>query len=344
MPLGNYDTATLIRVIDSFAPDLTNYWSQFFPNEITFAQEKIDFDMLSDEVKDLAPFVAPTVQGKVLKDIGFNMKSFAPAYLKPKSIIDPSKLVKRRAGESRGGSLSLDQRHSLTVTAILERQKRAIDRRIEWMAARALIDGAVTVAGDDYPTQTVDFGRDAGHTITLTGTDLWTDTVNSDPVDDVETWANLIFLKTGRTVNRATMGLNVWKAFRKHPKTQDLLDLNYKGSITSFTRDPVLDTNAQKVGNLGAIELWIYNDTYHNDAGVATSMMDQNHIVLTSAGGIDGYQCFGGIMDARAGWQALRYFSKTWMQEDPSVEYLMTQSAPLMVPLRANGSLRAKAV
>ena len=36
------------------------------------------------------------------------------------------------------------------------------------------------------------------------------------------------------------------------------------------------------------------------------------------------------------------YFSKSWVEEDPAVRYLMLQSAPLVVPYRVNASLCAK--
>ena len=37
-------------------------------------------------------------------------------------------------------------------------------------------------------------------------------------------------------------------------------------------------------------------------------------------------------------------FPKMWDQEDPSVTFLMTQSAPLPVPVNINNTLRARVV
>ena len=49
------------------------------------------------------------------------------------------------------------------------------------------------------------------------------------------------------------------------------------------------------------------------------------------------------IMDEKAAFKALRYFSKSWLEEDPAVRWLLMQSAPLVVPYRPNASLCATA-
>jgi hypothetical protein len=54
-----------------------------------------------------------------------------------------------------------------------------------------------------------------------------------------------------------------------------------------------------------------------------------------------GVRAFGAILDSKAGLQALPIFAKMWDQEDPSVTFVMSQSAPLMVPRDPNGSLYA---
>jgi hypothetical protein len=48
-----------------------------------------------------------------------------------------------------------------------------INRRLEVMASEALRTGKVTVTGEQYPTTVVDYGRDAGLTVVLTGANRW---------------------------------------------------------------------------------------------------------------------------------------------------------------------------
>ena len=57
---------------------------------------------------------------------------------------------------------------------------------------------------------------------------------------------------------------------------------------------------------------------------------------------LEGVQAYGAIRDEEIGLQPVPYYVKSWIQEDPSVRYVMLQSAPIMVPFRPNASLAAK--
>jgi len=56
---------------------------------------------------------------------------------------------------------------------------------------------------------------------------------------------------------------------------------------------------------------------------------------------IEGYRAFGAIRDEAAGFQAVPYYVKSWLEEDPAVRFIMMQSAPLVVPYRVDASLCA---
>lgn len=64
-------------------------------------------------------------------------------------------------------------------------------------------------------------------------------------------------------------------------------------------------------------------------------------MILCSPQQLLGYQAFGAIRDEAAGYQAMSFFPKSWVEQDPAVRYLMLQSAPLVVPYRPNASLAA---
>ena len=343
MPLGTFDTHDLIRVIETVKPDIQPYWLTMFPGQINFDQEYIDFDVVDQQNRRLAPFVSPLAQGKVQKELGFSTKRFKPAYIKPKDVVDPTKLLKRRAGEALMGSLSMEARREAYVTQKLLEHREMIDRRMEWMAANAIINGSVTVSGEDYPTQVVDFQRNANRTVTLSGGALWTAAGTSDPYANFETWFQLIQSTTGYVVDRITMGTTAWNALRAHALTIDRLDTNFLGSSLQIDRDPLVEAQiVRQVGRVSGVPIYVYSQVYTDDAGNNVNMLDQRDVVLTASRGVEGVRCFGGIMDKKAGYQPLTYFVKMWEQEDPSVEYLMTQSAPLMVPMRADCTLRAR--
>ena len=146
MTVSTFQTAELIGV-QRRLPQPVNFWLKFFGRTVTSTSEKIMFDELGEEERRLAPFVAPMAQGKVLREAGYAAKSFKPAYLKPKGIVHPQKLLSRMAGEGFGGTMSLEARRMAVVAELLASQRSQIERRWDWMAAQALIYGSVTVAG-----------------------------------------------------------------------------------------------------------------------------------------------------------------------------------------------------
>jgi hypothetical protein len=344
MSLGTYDTQVLQGLIQTLFTPSTYWLDSFFGSTQTFEQEYIDFDILVG-ARRMAPFVSPLVQGKPLQAVGYKTSRFKPAYIKPKDIIDPNRIIKRRAGEPLNGSMSLQARKDAVVADILTEHQAQITRRLEWMACQAVVTGQVTVSGADYPTQVVNFGRKASHTVVNTGTALWTDTVNSNPLTVLENWMIQFQLDTGFVVDRLTMGLNAWKAYRVHPKVTAQLNTLQRGTTDSINPGVLAAGVAQLVGYVGLsqIPIYVYNDIYEDAtstpaAPVYVPFLPVNQVVLTSSHGIQGVRAFGAILDAAAGYQPAESFAKNWIEDDPSVEFIMTQSAPLMIPTRPDCS------
>lgn len=336
-------TAELLEVIRTVRQP-TRYWLDLcFPRTVTFDSETIIFDELVEEGRRLAPFVAPNVQGKVMREDGFTSKAFKPAYVKPKHIVDPSKAFHRTAGEQIGGSLTPQQRWDATVARNMNSEIEMILNRCEWMAAQAIQFGEVTVSGENYPTRTVSFGRSNDLFENLTGANRWNQS-GAAPLDDLESWMYRMQRIGVTTPTRITMGIDAWAAFRNKMKDEKILDLRrLPDGTTPQVNLGVGDAGVvQYKGTLrNGVDIYVYSEVYVNDAGAEVALMDSRDIVMTSPA-VRGVRAFGAIMDARAGLRALEMFPKMWEQEDPSVVYTMTQSAPLMVPTYPNGTFRAR--
>lgn len=346
-----YDTVDLIEVL-RHQVGITPYWLQLFPRSLTSDREEILFDQVTDGTKQLAPFVAPNVQGRVMRGRGYNAKTFKPAYVKPKHVVDPSRAIPRMAGESLGGSLSLEQRYDAIVAENMRIERTVIENRWEWMAAQAVINGSVVVTGEDYPTVTVDFGRDASLTKTLTGDAKWDSTASpavKNPLKDIEDLRRKVHLLASSTISRLTFGLDAWDLFTQDDRVLKLLDTRYRGSDSEYNRavpegGPVeFRGRISGQNGMGSLDLFTYSETYEAEDGTLTNVLDPALVVGTGAG-LQGVRCFGAIMDKRAGLRPLAMFPKMWDTEDPSATYTMTQSAPLMVPAEPNASftLRVK--
>lgn len=105
----------------------------------TEESEEVHFDVQIG-ARRVAPFVAPEMQGKVQDRLGFQTATFRPAYLKPKTVVRPSAALKRAMGETiGGGQFTAAQRKEAIVAEILYDHADQITRRLELMAASALV-------------------------------------------------------------------------------------------------------------------------------------------------------------------------------------------------------------
>lgn len=340
-----YSTATLIEVL-RIQPIESAYWlDNFYNRTINFTSEQILFDKVVAQ-RRIAPFVSPVVQGRVMKKLGYQTLSFTPAYTKPKHIVDPNKQFVRLAGESLGGDLSPEARWNAAVAENLREERDAIGRLWNWMAAMATIHGSVTVSGEDYPTQVVDFGRDPGLTNILAGTARWGE-VDNNPLGDIKDLRTLAFRKSGNPITRLTFGLDAFDLFFADPAVQKLLVgfgvQNISNSQISAIGGPGEPFEfrgvLQGANGQGRVEIYTYNEQYEDEAGATVSIMG-SYDVIGTGGALNGTRCYGAIRDKRAGLASMSLFPKMWDQEDPSVTYTMTQSAPLMVPGNVNNSFR----
>lgn len=334
-----FSTHVLSKVVERLHTPSSFLLDTFFPNVQTSDKEEIFFDV-TDSKPRISPFVSPLLPGKVVDGGGYQTKSFKPAYVKDKRRFDVNIPYKRVAGETIGGSLSPAQRYERALATHLKDQLDNLTRREEVMASEILRTGKVIVSGDGYPTQTVDFGRDPELTKVLTGSATW-ESSSVNPVDNLEDWATSVQDKSGVVATTVVMDPQAWKIFRSNNIVQKYLDVR-RGTNNSLTIDPVLrseDMKARQVGSIGDFNIWIYNDTYIDDNGNVAKLLPEKTVLLGSREGLEGTRCYGAIHDEKANWTANRYFTKSWMEEDPSVRWLLLQSAPLIVPYRPNASM-----
>jgi hypothetical protein len=341
-----YDTTTLLSVM-SHQKVLTPFWLGFFPQQVNFDTEDIAFDRVSADYRRLAPFVAPNVQGKVQAMRGYDTVSFKPAYVKPKDVVDPNMVIPRQPGEALGtGSLSLAQRRDAVIAEILKQHRTKLMNRNEWLAARAIIDGQVTITGEDYPAVTVNFRRHSTLSYTLAGTARWNKSA-ANPMLDIRTAKQNAFNRSGAKLTRLIFGATAWELFTAKVDLKEIMNRNYGGLDANITRMYDAYEGQEFLGYMqgsnggGRIEAWIDTSKYVDEAGSEQFFLDQGTVVGASTA-IEGVRCFGAIKDFDAQLQPLEVFSKMWRNEDPSVEYVLSQSAPLMVPKRPNASFKIK--
>lgn len=338
-----YGTSELLEV-SRHIKSITPFWLSFFPRQINFTTEEIFFDKVDQDYRRLAPLVVPNVQGQLMGMGGYSSLSFKPAYVKPKHAVDPNMLIERRAGEALGtGSLSPMQRRDAAIAEIMRLHDALLTNRNEWLAARALIDASVTLSGDNYPTTTVNFQRHSSLTYTLTSGARWSQGTGTPLVDIAAARANAN-ARSGATIRRVVFGGTAWDYFTARVDIKALMDKNYGGLNVNIQRAADGFEGQEYMGTYGGIfgggqiDLWVDRSKYVDEAGSEQFFLDQKAVVGFSD--TEGVRCYGAIKDLDANLQALERFPKMWRNEDPSAEYLMTQSAPLMVPKKPNASFK----
>lgn len=341
-----YDTTTLLGVMQEQEAPSNYFLNLLFPRVETFTTEWVEFEKLSDR-RRIAPFVVPGAPGvPTYRPDGSTVSRFKPAYIKAKDPIRAVEMTRRRPGQLLAPTPpSPRQNFDASVANITRFHRGIIERRWEKMAADAALYAAITVQGDDYPTTTVDFARAGNHTVTLGAGSRWGE-IGVSIMSSLETFiARMRNASFGGVPNRMTMGSSVWAVVRRDPEILELLDTTVRGtegtaSIKLGLRDM---TDVEFVGRIGNLELYVYSDWYEDDTGTQVPFMDPRDILL-SGPAMEGVRAFGAILDKAAGFQALPIHTKMWDQEDPSATMILSQSAPLMVPINPNATLRARVI
>lgn len=339
MALNFYSTNALRQVARNLKVPPTFLLRTFFGIVQQEQVEDISFDVEVGK-RRVAPFVHPTSPSRRVDDAGFSTNTFRPAYIKDKRELNPNEALKRTAGEGIGGTLTPDQRIVQMLASKMTDQLQMRDRRLELMAASALLNGSITVVGDGYPSTTVSFNRDGGHSVSLTSTAKWSDLTNSDPEANFETWEGMILQQTGMGASDIVMDLLSWGYFRNNAKVKARLDLRRVDQADMTLGVSRKMEGATFQGYYGSYRLWTYSGWYVNDAGSEVAIWPDYTVVMVGDA-IEGVQAFGAIRDLKAGLQADEYFFKSWEDEDPSTRWILMQSAPLVYPRRPNATVKA---
>jgi hypothetical protein len=354
-PYELWTTRKLLGTFRATRPE-TWYFGQFFTNQMRSTDEWIDFEKLPVRSRKLAPFVKPLGRGKGVFTDRVQGYRFKPANLVVEDSVDPLRPLTFQPGIDASmlhpGDLTPMQRLSLIKMEMMNEMVLSVQRRWEWMKARAIIDGQVTCTYLDGTAALVDFQRSSDHTEVLSGGNRWGDTGVSilDKVTSiVDTMVNSEF---GGMPTRITMGGSVATVVRQNSEILDHMDLNVKGGVHVVDRGLAPADKVYKFGELfvgGAsgqtIELWVNNETYTADDGTTSRYVGANEAIFTGTPqAINGYECFGMIVDKDAQYQALPLFPKNFETgERVKVENLSAESAPLFVPINPDATYKLTA-
>ncbi|MFT9016418.1 MAG: major capsid protein [Acetobacter sp.] len=337
--LGAYDTAELVYFVRNLKLAQTFLLDNFFPNivESDAVEVAIDVDVGK---RRMAPFCSPLVEGKLVESRMWETSLFKPAYIKDLRNPDLLKPVRRNIGERLMGGMSPAERLEANLAWEMADQVDMINRRLEWMAASALVTGSVTIKGEGYPTTVVDFRRDPALTVALAGAAQWGQT-GVYPSDYLTEWAALVVQKSGAAPLDIIFTNSPWNAFKSDIKVLNAIIWPGKVGGSDVQLGGKMDRGAIFMGTWGQFRLWLYNDWYVDpDTDTEEPMIPDGTVVMTGPD-MEGVRGFGLILDPAFGYGALAYAPKLWYSENPAMINLLTQSAPIVIPSRVNASFSA---
>jgi len=180
---------------------------------------------------------------------------------------------------------------------------------------------------------------------------LWSDTVNSDPLKDAGIWRRQLIRDSGIAPDTMIFGADAINAFVEHPKVG-----GNTGALSSVKVDrgqinpQLLEEGVTYWGYIAELgcDIYSYDEWYippgAPDTSEAVPMMPLNGVWMGSKRArMD--MAYGPIMNIKAGGLVpVKRFPTSWITDDPSVRWMMLESAPLAIPVQLDSFLFAQVV
>ncbi len=344
MAISIFDTVALIRVVENLKEPSQFLLDKFFPNTVQSLTEEVAIDVYNGQ-RRLAPFVNPLQEGKFVEQLGVQTFAWKPPYLKPKTRLDPLRPIRRMIGEQIGGrEYTPAERAQMNLVREIAEHVNLINRRLEWMAANALTTATLTVQGEGVPLTSISFGRNASNSVALTGANRWGQSGVS-PAQNLDAWSAIMLQTCGYPVTDVVFTPTAWRLFRSDPQVAQVIGSLVNGEASLRAGGISAQIGGQFLGRWGNVyDMWLYYDFYVDPVtGVEMPMIPDGTVILGTPN-IDGVRAFAAIIDDEIGYPAIPYAPKSWTTSDPGARWLMTQSAPLVIPSRVNASFAATVI
>jgi len=347
-----YATRTMIQAVEQMYAPESFLLDTFFTETQLFETEFVDVDFYVGG-REAAGYVSPEQEGNVVTRIGFATENYKPPYIKEKMTIKPTDLLNRRYGATIYQAESPLQRAMRQMALDFAYLDDRCTRAEEVQASDALFTGQIRLLDGN----TLVLPQKPTHQIDAVVYD-WTDTDNSDPLEDLVEWALIVTTDSGVRPDTVIMGKDVIKAYINHPKVA-----NNTAAMSSVKTDrgwisPLVKNKALVYYGYNSeidCDIYTYNERYMpagSPKGTAPVPMVPMNGLLMASTGMRAVRLYGPIMDLQAGRTEsvpgaignlfpMRRFPKSWEEQDPSQRWLMLQTAPLIVPLQVDAYMFA---
>jgi hypothetical protein len=327
MAYDMFGTREMTEAIEQLKPVGNFFRATFFgrpPEEHN--SETVDIDLYKGQRK-VAAYTRSSAKSTPLARTKFKTGGFTIPYIKLSRSLEAAQTLLRMPGENIYNNRTPAQRAQEQIVKDLAEIEEAIQRAEELQAAQAIINGKVTIKGEEIDAE-IDLQRDAA--LTFVSATLW-DAAGVDIHALLRSWARLVFQKSGFTPDIAIMSPEALDAFFADPGVQNLLDnrrISAGNVDTSQSTAPF--PGARRYGEFAGFEIWEYHELYLDEAdNTEKTLVPAKNVVLASRN----MRCkphYGPIKDFGA-LVPMRRFAKSIEEQDPSMKVAIVQTAPAFI-------------
>lgn len=339
-----YTPRTLAEVVRQAPPVRTYFLDTFFTNIKTFPTERVDIDLVKGD-RRMAAFVHPRAGGQVLRENGYETKSYKPPLINPYDLTTADRLMARLPGEDLYSGKTPAQRAAEKLMDEYTRLNDAATRREEWMAAQAIITGKIPIVGVGV-NELVDFGFT--NKITLTGAAKW-DAATSTKLDNLGDWVDRVLINGFANVDRAVFGKNAIRLLLADEDVQTRLD-NRRMNIGEIA-PRALPNGVRYYGHLNDpdLDLYGYGEVYLDDwtdpDNPETKPLVPDNAAILAPSNPGFMRLYGACtyIDDAGNWVTAETarLLRSYVKHGPDRRFLELQARPLPVPDKVDSWLVA---
>lgn len=301
-----------------------------------------------DGSKKAAPFVVPTVGGKIIDRSAFTTDRYTPPLIAPQRTLSIDDLKKRGFGEAIFNNVAPADREALITLRDLRELDEMTTRREEIMAAETLINSKCVMKqwdGSNYDTtETFQFYSGGSNPYQYTPAKVW-DTSEGVILQDLNQMV-LMLTRKGLPAEELVVSGDVADAIINNTAIQKLLDNNRMnlGGIAPLE----LPEGAAHIGTLNVfgkmIKIISYVETYENDEGTVTPYIPDGTVILTAPGA--GRGLYGAVTQLEYDGAFYSYTGRRVPKylPDPktNVRTMTLSSCPILIPKNKGAWISAK--
>ena len=340
-----YTPRYLAEVVKQTPAVNTFFLDTFFTNKKTFTTERVDIDLMKGN-RRMAAFVHPRVGGQVLKNEGYETKSYKPPLVNPYDVTTADQFLQRLPGENMYSGMTPAQRAAQKMVDEYSKLNDATTRREEWMAVQAIVTGQIPVKGPGVD-EVIDFGLT--NTTSLSTSAKWGGD-KADILGNLKAWQKTISKNGFVNADMAILGENAEEKLLNDPKVQKVFDNRRMEMGMISPKD--LPNGVRYIGHINSpsLDLYAYDEVYlddwtHPEAPETKSLIPAGDVIVMSSK--PDYMMAYGLctyIDENGSWTTAETdrLLRSYVEHHPDRRMLELQAHPLPIPDKVDSWFVAK--